>query len=206
MRLGYCKIPAICPWQRIRWGLLSVSAVEHLAWAEEPPRWMRQDAYCAGEHGDCRQACSEFVYSSCFGRALPHSRFLHVCLLLPMQVTQTVAVAMQCCLQEKLYNPFYGLVLSRLCGICGCGAASVGGSAACTCFLLSEKGAARYRRTVQRGLAAQASAAHGFSLRRLLNLAKLTAYLVSRFGGDIAGGTGSEQQYCIPAAAGTDVE
>ncbi|OEH74459.1 hypothetical protein cyc_00319 [Cyclospora cayetanensis] len=94
-------------------------------------------------------------------------------------VIQTVAVAMQCCLQEKLYNPFYGIVLSRLCGLCGCGNTANGCStASCKCFLLCEKGAARYRRTIQRGLAAQASAAHGFSVRRLLNLAKLTAAMI----------------------------
>ncbi|CDJ36192.1 LOW QUALITY PROTEIN: uncharacterized protein EMH_0010010 [Eimeria mitis] len=93
-------------------------------------------------------------------------------------ITQTVAVAMQCCLQEKFYNQFYGMVLSRLCGICVCQAAQNGNNAVCKCFLVCEKGAARYRRTVQRGLAAQASAAHGFSVRRLLNLAKLTAFLI----------------------------
>ncbi|CDJ35609.1 uncharacterized protein EMH_0098630 [Eimeria mitis] len=70
------------------------------------------------------------------------------------------------------------MVLSRLCGICVCQAAQNGNNAVCKCFLVCEKGAARYRRTVQRGLAAQASAAHGFSVRRLLNLAKLTAFLI----------------------------
>ncbi|KAL8449914.1 hypothetical protein Emed_002877 [Eimeria media] len=93
-------------------------------------------------------------------------------------VTQVVAVTMQCCLQEKIYNGFYGMVLSRLCGICGCGASSANEETTCFCFLLPDKPAARYRRTVQRGLAAQVSAAHGFSLRRLLNLAKLTAFLI----------------------------
>ncbi|CDI80313.1 hypothetical protein, conserved [Eimeria praecox] len=93
-------------------------------------------------------------------------------------ITQTVAVAMQCCLQEKFYNQFYGMVLSRLCGICGCQSAQNDNKAVCKCFMMREKGAARYRRTIQRGLAAQASAAHGFSIRRLLNLAKLTAYLI----------------------------
>ncbi|KAL8429770.1 hypothetical protein ACSSS7_006365 [Eimeria intestinalis] len=98
--------------------------------------------------------------------------------LLRMQVTQVVAVTMQCCMQEKMYNEFYGMVLSRLCGVCGCRALSAGEEATCLCFFLPDKAAARYRRTVQRGLAAQVSAAHGFSLRRLLNLAKLTAFQI----------------------------
>ncbi|KAL8429516.1 hypothetical protein Efla_007156 [Eimeria flavescens] len=108
-------------------------------------------------------------------RALQNSGYLTI---KKNVVTQIVAVVMQCCLQEKVYNEFYGLVLSRLCGICGCGAPSLANEAACNCMLLPEKAAARYRRTIQRGLAAQASAAHGFSLRRLLNLAKLTAVLI----------------------------
>ncbi|KAL8272039.1 hypothetical protein Esti_004163 [Eimeria stiedai] len=108
-------------------------------------------------------------------RALQKSGYLT---LKKNTVTQIVAVTMQCCLQEKMYNEFYGMVLSRLCGICGCRALSVGEEATCMCFLLPDKAAARYRRTIQRGLAAQVSAAHGFPLRRLLNLATLTAFLI----------------------------
>ncbi|PFH37241.1 hypothetical protein BESB_036990 [Besnoitia besnoiti] len=48
----------------------------------------------------------------------------------------------------------------------------------CSCFLLPEKEGKNFRRIVQRGLAAQNSAAHGFSLRRLLHLARLEAFLI----------------------------
>lgn len=52
-------------------------------------------------------------------------------------------------------------------------------SSACTCFFLPPaKEGMKFRRVLQRGLAAQNSAAHGYTLRRLLHLAKLEAFLV----------------------------
>ncbi|PHJ25899.1 ma3 domain [Cystoisospora suis] len=53
-----------------------------------------------------------------------------------------------------------------------------GGSSACTCFFLPAKEGTKFKRVLQRGLAAQNSAAHGSPLRRLLHLAKLEAFLL----------------------------
>ncbi|KFG32621.1 MA3 domain protein, partial [Toxoplasma gondii FOU] len=117
-------------------------------------------------------------------------------------VTTAVAVLLHISLQQSAFNPFYALVIARLCARCSCaswgrleaeaeqppllgplgsGRASVNQRRArgpCACLLPPDKEGKVFRRVTQRGLAAQNSAAHGFPLRRLLHLARLEAFLI----------------------------
>ncbi|CBZ54604.1 conserved hypothetical protein [Neospora caninum Liverpool] len=119
-------------------------------------------------------------------------------------VTTAVAVLLHVSLQQAAFNPFYALVLARLCSRCSCASwqsdeeakpenllpspfPPLGGAkgegrirerAPCACLLLPEKEGKNFRRVTQRGVAAQNSASHGFPLRRLLHLARLEAFLI----------------------------
>lgn len=130
----------------------------------------------------CTLSCCSLTYAS--SGQVYETFEVGVVVSVPLQMLQLVGVALQCCLQEKVFNSYYGLVLARLCGVCCCQRSiefsSEKAGPNCGCFFLPEKPASRYRRVLQRGISAQASAALGFSLRRLLNLAKLTAFLVRK--------------------------
>ncbi|KEP63978.1 UNVERIFIED_CONTAM: hypothetical protein HHA_235990 [Hammondia hammondi] len=219
---GKSVLVGVSSWQEVEDGVVSVSLASHRP--PVPPRKSvrveEEKHSCLGDTGSEKALLDlaaklrlhseeqKKIFLAIMSAESPNDAVKRLLQIVPRTnkknnfVTTAVAVLLHVSLQHSAFNPFYALVIARVCARCSCASWSTpeaepqqpplpepvgsGGPrvnqrqarAPCACLLLPEKEAKIFRRVTQRGLAAQNSAAHGFPLRRLLHLARLEAFLI----------------------------